>query len=368
MTLEKIKREFVRHMETIRATDPYPRNFMGCLISIIIEPEPIGQERIVELTGYSQSTVSLTLHKLQYLMPIRTIRKRGDRKHYYFYDGSPERFVLDLWQKRVEAQAISFQMIEPMITLVSDKADRCAAFRRFADYLENLKLYLRLVDEVRNRGIEEFRNVLDKGLKQQDMMDMKSQELTDFLDSLRNISYEPTDHTSKTYLQFKNEYFTSVKTNLNPLFSQAVANQMIVIHSVFLEGRITQEQLESSTLLPRSTISEVLTNSVKIGIIKFSKREGSRIKLYQPAISFADFILGNYDLVDRQITEFLPQLLEYIKRTRKIRPMSKKAKQFLNILNNLKKAYSFTQQFSRRMKVEMILKLKEEYDRGFVFI
>jgi len=368
MTLAKIKREFVRHMEAVRATDPYPKNFMGCLISIIIEPEPTSQEQIVELTGYSQSTVSQTLHKLQYLMPVRIIRKRGDRKHYYFYEGSPERFVLDLWQKRVEAQAISFQMIEPMIEHMSDKVGRSIAFKRFSDYLNNLRLYLRLIDEVRNRGIEEFKQVLDTGLDQEDIKAKKSPEYTAFLEVLRSISYEPTNDKSKAYLEFKNEFFTSVKTNLNPLFSQAVANQMIVIHSVFLEGCITQEQLENSTPLPRSTISEVLSNSVKAGVIKVSKREGSRIKLYQPAISFADFILGNYDLVDRQIDQIFPRLLEFIQRTRKLRPKTKQAKQFLDILSNIKRAYSFTQQFTRRMKVETVRKLKEEFDQGFVFI
>jgi len=107
---------------------------------------------------------------------------------------------------------------------------------------------------------------------------------------------------------------------------------------------------------------------VKAGVIKVSKREGSRIKLYQPAISFADFILGNYDLVDRQIDQIFPRLLEFIQRTRKLRPKTKQAKQFLDILSNIKRAYSFTQQFTRRMKVETVRKLKEEFDQGFVFI
>ena len=69
MTLEEIKREFVSFMEAARATEPYPRNFMGCLISLLIDPTPVSQERIVELTGYSQATVSMTLQKLRLMMP-----------------------------------------------------------------------------------------------------------------------------------------------------------------------------------------------------------------------------------------------------------------------------------------------------------
>ena len=107
----------------------------------------------MELTGYSQATVSLMLQKLQILMPIRTVRKIGDRKHYYSYIGPPERFVLDLWQKRLDAQAIDIRQIESTIEGMSRKTDRDAASERFYDYLKNLQLYLKLVYDLRHTGI-----------------------------------------------------------------------------------------------------------------------------------------------------------------------------------------------------------------------
>ena len=163
MTLDKIKRDFIRYMEEVRSGEPYAKNFIGCLVSIIIEPEPASQERIMELTGYSQATVSLTLQKLQLLMPIRKIRKIGDRKHYYAYDGSPERFVLDLWQMRVETQAIDIKQIETMIERIEDKANMSPALKRFFHYLKNMRWYLRLVRELRNNGIAKFEDVLESG-------------------------------------------------------------------------------------------------------------------------------------------------------------------------------------------------------------
>jgi len=54
-----------------------------------------------------------------------------------------------------------------------------------------------------------------------------------------------------------------------------------------------------------------------------------------------------------------------VKRTRS---KSKEAKKFLEILKNLEKAYAFTRDYSNAMKAEMVKRLKEEYDRGFVFI
>lgn len=375
MTLTKIKREFVRLMDEVRVGEPYAKNFMGCLISVIIEHEPISQERMMELTGYSQATVSLMLQKLQILMPIRTVRKIGDRKHYYSYIGPPERFVLDLWYKRLDAQAIDIRQIESTLGGMSRKTDRDAASEHFYDYLKNLQLYLKLVYDLRNTGIAKFERVL--GTDSYESQSMKSLEkgvLAKFLKRLRQTSAESDSNRKlkgkalNNYLHSKNEYYSGLKTNLNPLYSQTVANQMIVVHDVFVEGCTSQEELEKSTLLPRSTISEVLAQSVKIGIIRVTKKQDSRIKLYQPAISFTDLMLRNYDLVARHISEVMPRLSEFTVMVKRTRSKSKETKKFLEILKGLEKAYAFTRDYSNAMKVEMVKRLKEEYDRGFVFI
>lgn len=364
-------------MEDVRSGEPYAKNFMGCLISIIIEPEPISQERMMELTGYSQATVSLTLQKLQLLMSVRTVRKIGDRKHYYTYDGPPERFVLDLWQKRVEAQAIDIKQLEKVIDRVEEKSNKNSALTRFLDYLRNLELYFKLVYELRNTGIAKFEQALEiesfENMDLQNTITLQKGIHAEFLSNLRSASHDDADSAYEDdvpleYLQSKNDYYSSLKTNLNPLYSQSVVNQMIVVHDVFLERGVTQERIEKSTLLPRSTISEVLTRFVKIGIIKVTKKEGSRIKLYQPAISFTDLMLGNYDQLSRHISEVMPRLSGFIIMVKKTRSKSQTTKKFLEILNNLEKAYTFTRDFSNSMKVDMVKRLKEEYDRGFVFI
>jgi DNA-binding transcriptional regulator GbsR (MarR family) len=378
MKLEKIKREFVKYMEAVRAGDPYPRKFFGCLIAILIEPEPASQARTMKLTGYSQAAVSQTLQKIQLLMPLRTIKKRGERKHYYIYDGSLEQFILDLWQKRLEAQAIDIRHFESMSENVRERAGENPALTRFSDYLNNMMLYQTLVHELRTIGVDQFKQAIESGsLDSLSLRDAKALErgtLADFLVNLRLATIEPDinpplkgDDRSE-YLLVKNEYYSSIKVNLNPLYSQSVANQLLVIHDVFLEGRTTQEQIESSTLLPRSTISEILRQSVERGILAVTKKEGSRTKLYQPAISFVDLMLGNFNQLEKHIALAIPRLSDFISKTRKIRPKSKEAMKFLDVLKNLKKVYAFTQEFSRSMKAEMVIKLKEEHDRGFTFI
>jgi len=375
MPLEEIKREFVRFMEEVRATDPYPRNFMGCLISIIIDPEPISQERIVDLTGYSQATVSMTLQKLKLLMPIRTIRTRGDRRHYYAYDGPPERFIIELWQKRLEAQAISTHQIEKVLDEVKKKSTRNKSLKRFKDYLEYLLLVMRIVSELRTSGVQEYEDVMNtkslSELKDKDISSLGDGELVEFLSKLRGQSLESAKgliDADAHQKEMKREYFSGIKTGFNPLFSQDAANQMIVIHSVFLEGWMTQQQIEDVTLLPRSTISEVLTQSVKAGIIKVTKKEGSRIKFYQPAVSFTDLMLGNFIQVEMHVSHVMPKLKEYTKRVRKVSNSLNRKKPFLNALKSLEEAYAFTQHYSRIMKIRMIADLKEKIDSGHVFI
>ncbi len=371
MTLDKIKQEFVRYMEEVRGGEPYSKNFMGCLVSIIVESEPVSQERIMELTGYSQATVSLTLQKLQYLMPIRTTRKKGDRKHYYVYDGTPERFVIDLWQKRLEAQAIDLSQIQSAIDDTKEKANKNPKFKRFHNYLKNLHLYLKLVHELRSSGIQEYEDVLEsrssERVRSLDSLALQKGKLAQFLQELRKESMEnlggPMDDE---YVKMKNEYYSGLKANLNTRYSQTIANQLLVIHDIFIEQRLTQEQIERSTLLPRSTISEILTQTVNL--FRVSRKDQSRIKEYQPKISFNDLMLGNFDQLAAHIAQTMPHLSRFVKRTEKIGSRTKEAKRFLEILNGFQRAYLFTRDFSISMKVEMVTRLKEEYDRGFVFI
>jgi len=90
--------------------------------------------------------------------------------------------------------------------------------------------------------------------------------------------------------------------------------------------------------------------------------------MYRPTISFTDLMLGNYDLVAKHVSEVMPRLSEYILMVKRTHSKSKETKRFLEILKSLEKAYAFTRDYSNAMKVEMVKRLKEEYDRGFVFI
>jgi DNA-binding transcriptional regulator GbsR (MarR family) len=376
MTLEKIKREFIAYMEGAHSGYPYPRNLFGCLLAILVEPNPVTQERIMELTGYSQTAVSLTIQKIQLLFPVKKIKKSGDRKHYYIYDGSPNSFLLDLTRKRVDVQDIDLNFIQAMLEKAQEMEKRSKSIGRFIDYLNNMKLYLSQNHALRTASADSFKTALVsgsmKGINLQDSRLLEEAELANFLKQLREVSSSANDsplgksESSDEYLSLKRDYFSGLKENLNPLYSQELVNRMIVFHYILLEGRATQDAIEEATLLPRSTVSESLKNPVERGLLKVQKK--SRTKIYQSGISFVELQLGSYDRAALFFHTVNEKLSKLVKDAQTIRPVSENVKSFLSILETFEQAYSFTLAFSRHMKVEMVKILKDEYERGFVFI
>jgi DNA-binding transcriptional regulator GbsR (MarR family) len=376
MSLEKIKREFIKFMEEIHSGNPYPRNFYGCLVSIMVETEPVSQERIMELTGFSQATVSLTIQKIQLLFPIRTIKMVGERKHFYEYD-APDRFALDLTKKRTEVQDLDTEFIAPILEKAETRLKKDNSIRRFVDYLKNLLLYLNLIHEYRRNNAEVFEKAMEEGSLDAKTLygieTLKRKPLSDFLVQLRDASKEygvPSDKHDFSGIDnqnLKRDYLKGIKPNFNPLYSQDLANQYMVVHAVLLEGLITQEQIADLTQLPRSTISELLSQVEKRGLVKVTKKSGSRVKYYQPGILFSDLMLSYFDRVAIYIGTTRKRLSEFASETKKIRTTTQ-AKKLLVLLENLEKAYSFAHTLSIDMKVRAVMRLKHEFDSGFIFI
>jgi len=377
MSLEHIKREFIQFMEEIHSGNPYPRNFYGCLIPIIIEPGPVSQERIMELTGYSQATISMAIQKIQLRMPVKTVKKIGDRKRYYEYS-SHKGFIIDLTHNRVNVQDVDIASIEPLLDKVQHAYQKNKIYKRFLDYLKNLLMYLKLIHEIRATSANQLEHILDgEKFDRSDLYDssvLASGPLADFIQKMREASteynekYKPVTDTPKEYEIIKSEFFSRIKSNFNPLYSQVLANQFNVIHSVILDRYTTQEEIERSTLLPRSTVSEMLQQAVKRGIIRVRKKKGSRIKYYEPAILFPDLMLSYFDRAAQYIQTMRNQLSEFTKDARKLNLKTEESKKFLDFLKILKKGYELSYAFSINMKVEVVKQLKHEFEQGFEFI
>jgi DNA-binding transcriptional regulator GbsR (MarR family) len=135
-----------------------------------------------------------------------------------------------------------------------------------------------------------------------------------------------------------------------------------------LEGCTTQEEIEHSTLLPRSTVSEMLNQAINRGVIIVTKKEGSRIKYYKPSIPFSDLMLSYFDRVAQYISTMKQKLSSFAKEVDKLHLKNEKAKEFQNFIDSLLEGYELSHILSENMKVEVVKQLKHEFEQGFQFI
>ena len=94
MNLDYIKKDFVMWMDKTHTGLLFPKNYFGCMIAILIEQEPIPQDRIIALTGYSRTTISQMLKMLQVNFPVTVIKKPGSRKKYFTIETGTREFMI----------------------------------------------------------------------------------------------------------------------------------------------------------------------------------------------------------------------------------------------------------------------------------
>ncbi|MGC1119683.1 MAG: hypothetical protein WBA22_01200 [Candidatus Methanofastidiosia archaeon] len=372
MTVDDLKRELVKYMEKAHRSR-YHRNFFGCLTALLVEDGPTTQERIMELTQYSKTSVSLALQKIQLTLPVRVLKIMGDRKHYYEYQGGPEQFLVDILSRRTDILDIDLEMIHTIQKKVEMKVKEHVSYCRLWHYLKELQLFLELMHSVRKKNLEKYRMVLQSGsfdeLNLPEASALNSGEIADFLNTLMTpedpskIEHEPMkDKIPLPYIELKREYFGGIKTGLNPLYAQSVANLLIIVHDVIIEKATTQEAIQESTQLPRSTISDVLSLAVDEGVIEVEKFPGSRTKVYRPAISLVELILNYYDRAFAYASNTRKKIVDVVNGMQDITPEDSEFMGFHEKLSVLKRAYTITEEFTIRAKAEFIKELMSEYE------
>jgi len=99
-----------------------------------------------------------------------------------------------------------------------------------------------------------------------------------------------------------------------------------------------------------------------------TRNKGSRIKYYEPAILFPDLMLSYFDRAANYIATMIQRLASFIKDIRNTRLKSEEASKFLDFLLTLEEGYQLSYAFSINMKVEVVRRLREEFEKGFEFI
>ncbi|MBU7042271.1 MAG: hypothetical protein HXS47_01675 [Theionarchaea archaeon] len=368
MTLDDLKREFVEYMETAHGKR-YHRNFFGCLAAILVEKGPVTQKRIMELTGYSKPSVSIALQKIQLTVPVRAVKLMGDRKHYYEYQGSPQEFLLDILQKRTDVPDIDVQMIHTMKKKVEKKRGEHSSYNRLWEYLTEFSLYLELMYTIRKNTLSTYRTMLFSDSFQEGSLPESPAPINilehsinslNLVSSQNNVAPDHVEeHPPLEYIALKREYFRGIRMGLNPLFPQSVAHLLIIVHDVLIEQGTTQEKIQESTQLPRSTISEVLAQAVEQGMVQVESPTGTRIKIYRPAYSLLEVVLNYYDRActyashTRRVLHALRQNMQHMT------PQDAEFQAFYEVLHSLERAYTITQKITLQAKTKFIRGLHE---------
>lgn len=110
-SLRKIKRDFVEYAKDSQTVYGRSRELTAISHVLIIEPNPITQDYLIEFTNYGRSTVSEALSKLVKLGSVEIVKKPKDRKKYYKVKYS----LLDYVINRSKASLIAIEMIILML-------------------------------------------------------------------------------------------------------------------------------------------------------------------------------------------------------------------------------------------------------------
>ena len=94
MSIDSLKRNIIEFFESVLHTKNFPKNYFAVALAILVEQRDITQDRIIELTGYSKTTISQITNQIQMNFPLNIFKKPKNRKKYYSISVSVREFML----------------------------------------------------------------------------------------------------------------------------------------------------------------------------------------------------------------------------------------------------------------------------------
>ena len=292
MIIDEIKREFIELMENTHENLIFPKNYFGCMMAVLIEQKPTTQERIEELTGYSRATISQMLKLIQINFQIKKIKEPKIRKKYYFFDVSNKTFMLNFFEMIIDSYKDKTDFVLPFIEnleLYDYKHPRFINFKDFLSKFHEMSLiYIKLFSDTKEgfKSLIYLDQVIDPLIIDEDLINNpKNQEFLQDILHPPNLTFtnfdEMSDDLKQVYLNLKNDFLQEFRENLSLGESQLMIARSVIGTEILLENRpITQVEIEASTKLARSLISDALKLLLDWGMVQLIKKPGDRKKYY----------------------------------------------------------------------------------------
>ena len=330
MGIEEIKKEFITFMEKAHQGLLFPKNYFGCMMAVFIEQKPITQGKIQELTGYSKTTISQMIKLMQMNIQLEKVKKPKIRKKFYAIETPPRDFMLKFLRRIMDAYQNKAEFVLPLREELELYEDKHIRFKNFNSFLKKLHessiVYLNLIAET----TKELEDLIHTGQTSgSSLISHKLMESPENLKYLQELMKAPqpsesssdlpemSEKLSKIYIQFKNKFFQQFQANLTVNESQLMAARRMIGMELLLENRpITQEEIENTTHLARSLISDALNLLLDWKIVRLLKKPKDRKNYYMMNQSWDVRLIGRLRINKKyadEISQKISALIEEAK-------------------------------------------------------
>lgn len=376
---DHLKHEFIQYMEEIHSSLLYPKNFFGCMMAVFVEQQPITQDRIEILTGYSKTTISQMLALIQVNFPLKQIKKLGDRKKYYIIEIPVKDFMLTFLNMIVHGYEDKVDFLLPLLDELAELKAEHPRFANFEHFLRKMhesgKFYLQLI----HTTTEDFKSIITTG--KIDASEVLSMSLVDSPDNLRFIQklmevpkipdtfpeYPPMEKDlEEKYIAFKQRFYHEFRENLTSGESQIITARSVIGTEVLLEQHpLTQEEIEIATGIPRSIVSEIVNRLVEWGMMQELKKPGDRKKYYVMVQSWENRMIRRFKVNTSYATRIQGYLRNLKQRAQQgyasEEPETKEHSDFIFFLEQMLQVYVQFEQYYKLLEMKYLNMRLQEY-------
>jgi len=314
--LLQLKIDYLAFMEQVHGALGFEPNLIAVLFSLLLERDYITQDRIMELTGLSRTTVSETLKKLAdpfSSFPVLTTRRPGDRRKFYYCPLGIDDYVMTFFTSATAASDFSEEILHEMkarLDALGSETPEVIHVRTFFTYLLDVLILIQDLMEYTRINMERFSEDTDYIPK------FTAEDFT----AIEREHPEPPARMFKprkddSLLDIKREYIRETLEHASPVGRrrEIAAVSLALILSA---DPMNQEGIMEVTGYSRSTVSENLAKIEELNVLSVVKKPGDRKKYYRSMLRLEGYGTqkfqiqrSGYGQIERMIEgRFLPEL------------------------------------------------------------
>jgi DNA-binding transcriptional regulator GbsR (MarR family) len=315
-SLLQLKIDYLAFMEQVHGALGFEPNLISILFSLLMEGGYITQDRIMELTGFSRTTVSETLKKLtdpSSSFPVLATRRPGDRRKFYYCPLGIDDYVMTFFTSASAASDFSEEILHEMLArldTLGSEAPEALHVKKFFSYLLGVLILIKDLLDYQRIHIERFS-------KDPNYVPKFTEEA---FAALKREHPEPPARTFRprkndTLLEIKREYIRETLEHASPIGRRREIGA-ISLALILSADPATQEEIMEVTGYSRSTVSENLAKIEEMNVLNVVKKPGDRKKYYRSMVKLGGYGTqkfqsqrSGYGQIGRMIEgRFLPEL------------------------------------------------------------